>query len=134
MRSAGWMPQLKQTEAARVWELFQADFNREVYFRTEIDLRQCSCLSAPTTDEAEHILKTLPLVAANLIAFYASGDVVQLTIPGKCGERSIQFPTRPTLQMWKPSTTPSSLSRRAVSRTPARSCSVVHTSSSPGKP
>lgn len=28
-------PQLKQAEAARVWELFQADFIREVYFRGE---------------------------------------------------------------------------------------------------
>lgn len=61
-------PQLKQAEAARVWELFQADSIREVYFRADRS-EAVLMLECATIDDAARILKTLPLVAANLIAF-----------------------------------------------------------------
>lgn len=55
-------------EAARAWELYQAGVIREMYFhqdrRRAVLLLECDDAAA-----AEAALKTLPLVAAGLIAF-----------------------------------------------------------------
>jgi len=60
-------------EAARVWELQQADVIREVYFRADrpeaVLVLECASL-----DEAAYVLETLPLVEAGLITF----DVIPL--------------------------------------------------------
>ncbi len=60
-------PHLK-AEAIRVWELYQADVFRELYFRAD---RSDAVLMLECTDveEARHALDTLPLVQQNLIAF-----------------------------------------------------------------
>jgi hypothetical protein len=61
-------PQRLRAEAARVWELYQADVLREIYFRTD---RHAAVLMLECADvnEAQHILATLPLVQAALITF-----------------------------------------------------------------
>ncbi len=60
-------PYLK-AEAARVWELYQAGVFRELYFRGDaasaVLIMECT-----DTEEADHILSTMPLVQAGLITF-----------------------------------------------------------------
>jgi hypothetical protein len=55
-------------EAARVWELYQADVIREMYFD-----RDCHAavlmLECPSVEQAREILGTLPLVREALITF-----------------------------------------------------------------
>jgi hypothetical protein len=62
-----------QAEAARVYELYQADVIREIYFHqaqhTAILMLECAGV-----DEAQQVLSTLPLVQAGLISF----DVIPL--------------------------------------------------------
>lgn len=67
MTAAQFAPHLR-SEAARVWELVQADVIRDIYFRadqsTAVVLLECADL-----DAARAILSTLPLVQAGLIEF-----------------------------------------------------------------
>ncbi len=62
-----FQPHLKP-EAARVWELYQADLIRELYFdrdhHTAVLMLECS-----SVEQAREILGTLPLVREELIAF-----------------------------------------------------------------
>ena len=66
-------PQLKQAEAARAWELYQAGLFREMYFRQDrpeaILMLECADVA-----EATDVLNTLPLVKAGLITF----DIIPL--------------------------------------------------------
>ena len=59
---------LLQAESRRAWELFQAGVIRELYFRAN---RHAAVLvlECASTEEAQAVLATLPLVAAGLIAF-----------------------------------------------------------------
>ena len=59
---------LLQAEARRAWDLFQAGVIRELYFRAD---RHAAVLvlECASTEEAQAVLATLPLVAAGLIAF-----------------------------------------------------------------
>ena len=59
---------LLQAEARRAWELFQAGVIRELYFRTD---RHAAVLvlECASSEEAQAVLATLPLVAAGLITF-----------------------------------------------------------------
>ena len=65
-------PYLK-TEAIKVWELLQAGILREIYFdqnkRSAVLMLECS-----DTEQANQVLKTLPLVKENLIGF----DIIPL--------------------------------------------------------
>jgi hypothetical protein len=67
VKAEEFLPHLKP-EAARVWELYQSDIIREMYFDKE---RHCAVmvLECADTKSAEEILKTLPLVKARLIKF-----------------------------------------------------------------
>ena len=60
--------ELKQAEALKVWELYQSDALREIYFRADqsaaVLMLECS-----TLEEAHDIVNSLPLVRAGLIAF-----------------------------------------------------------------
>ena len=57
-----------QAEDARVWELYQADVIREMYFHAE---QNCAVLVFECADEAiaRQVLNTLPFVQHGLIAF-----------------------------------------------------------------
>lgn len=57
-----------EAEARRVWELYQAEIIREVYFeaREHIAILILECESI---EEGESVLETLPLVKAGLIHF-----------------------------------------------------------------
>lgn len=57
-----------QAEATRVWELHQAGFIRELYFRAD---RHTAVLVLECADveSAREVLKSLPLVANDLIEF-----------------------------------------------------------------
>ena len=59
---------LLQAEARRAWELLQAGVIRELYFRadrhTAVLVLECA-----SSEEAQAVLATLPLVAAGLITF-----------------------------------------------------------------
>jgi hypothetical protein len=57
-----------QAEAARAWELYQADIFRELYFRADMPIAVLM-LECRDVDEAQQILDTLPLVKAGLITF-----------------------------------------------------------------
>ena len=59
---------LLQAEARRAWELLQAGVVRELYFRAD---RHAAVLvlECASTEEAQAVLATLPLVAAGLITF-----------------------------------------------------------------
>lgn len=59
---------LLQAEARRAWELHQAGVIRELNFRAD---RHAAVLvlECASTEEAQAVLATLPLVAAGLIAF-----------------------------------------------------------------
>ena len=59
---------LLQAESRRAWDLHQAGVIRELYFRAD---RHAAVLvlECASTEEAQAVLATLPLVAAGLIAF-----------------------------------------------------------------
>jgi muconolactone delta-isomerase len=59
---------LLQAESRRAWELHQAGVIRELYFRAD---RHAAVLvlECASTEEAQAVLATLPLVTAGLIAF-----------------------------------------------------------------
>ena len=65
-------PHLK-AESARVWELYQAGVLRELYFRADRH-SAVLMLECANVEEAQSILKTLPLVEHGLITF----DVIPL--------------------------------------------------------
>lgn len=71
-RPEDFQPHLR-AEAARVWELQQAEVIREIYFRADrheaILILECDDL-----DEAAKVLDSLPLAKAGLISF----DVIPL--------------------------------------------------------
>jgi hypothetical protein len=62
-----------EAEAAKVWELYQADMFRELYFRKDwpgaVLVLECTGI-----EEANKVLNTLPLVKEGLIAF----DIIPL--------------------------------------------------------
>ncbi len=60
--------QLAESEAARVWELYQAGVLREFYFRAD-QQTAVLILECENPEGARRILGTLPLVEANLIEF-----------------------------------------------------------------
>jgi len=66
------LPLLK-AEATRVWDLVQAGVVREIYFRADRP-SAVLILECANVEEAEHVLATLPLVQARLIAF----DIIPL--------------------------------------------------------
>lgn len=57
-----------KAESIKVWELYQADVIREVYFRRDLPaaVLVLECTGLP---EAEQILSTMPLVKEGLITF-----------------------------------------------------------------
>ena len=57
-----------KAEAKRVWELYQQNIIREMYFRQDIS-RAVLILECENVEEAQKVLKTLPLVRENLIYF-----------------------------------------------------------------
>lgn len=59
---------LKQAEALKVWELYQADALREIYFRADQNAAVL-VLECPTLDDAHDLVNSLPLVRAGLITF-----------------------------------------------------------------
>ena len=59
---------LLKAEAKRVWELYQQNIIREMYFRQDIS-RAVLILECENVEEAQKVLKTLPLVRENLIYF-----------------------------------------------------------------
>jgi muconolactone delta-isomerase len=72
LTAADFQPHLKD-EARRIWELQQSGAVREVYFtadrHTAVLVLECS-----DAEVAHHLLKTLPLMQANMITF----DVIPL--------------------------------------------------------
>lgn len=62
-----FMP-LLDDEAIKVWELYQEQVIREMYFRAERSLAVLM-LECSDVDEAKRILSELPLVSAGLIDF-----------------------------------------------------------------
>ncbi len=59
---------LLKAEAARAWELYQAETIRELYFQAD-QHTAVLVLECDSTAEAEQILGSLPLVRARLITF-----------------------------------------------------------------
>ena len=57
-----------KSEAARVWELYQAGVLRELYFRTD-QRTAVLILECKDLEDARQILSTLPFVEADLIEF-----------------------------------------------------------------
>jgi muconolactone delta-isomerase len=57
-----------KTEAAKVWELYQAGIFRELYFRQDRP-EAVLVLECASVAEANEVLSTLPLVKAGLITF-----------------------------------------------------------------
>jgi muconolactone delta-isomerase len=55
-------------EARRVWELYQSGIVREIYFRADRS-EAVLILECADTNEAQHVLESLPLVKAELIQF-----------------------------------------------------------------
>ena len=62
-----------EAEAAKVWELYQADMFRELYFRKDWP-SAVLVLECADVEEANEVLNTLPLVKEGLIAF----DIIPL--------------------------------------------------------
>ena len=60
-----FLPYLK-AEAQKVWELQQQNIIREIYFQANRS-NAVPILECANVDEAEKVLKMLPLVQANLI-------------------------------------------------------------------
>ena len=67
-QAAGQFGQYAKAEALKVWELWQSNVIREIYFRADRDAAVLilECGSIP---EAHEILGTLPFVRSNLISF-----------------------------------------------------------------
>ncbi|MBN1220062.1 MAG: superoxide dismutase [Anaerolineae bacterium] len=63
-----------QTEAVRVWELYQAGVFRELYFRQDRS-EAILMLECADVNEATEVLNTLPLIREGLITF----DLIPLT-------------------------------------------------------
>jgi len=57
-----------KAEAARVWELYQGGHIREIYFRQDRK-EAVLVLECAGANEAQQLLRTLPLVQAGLIDF-----------------------------------------------------------------
>jgi muconolactone delta-isomerase len=57
-----------EAEARRVWELYQNGIIREIYFRADRS-EAVLILECADTNEAQHVLESLPLVKAELIQF-----------------------------------------------------------------
>jgi muconolactone delta-isomerase len=57
-----------EAEARRVWELYQNGIIREIYFRADRS-EAVLILECADTNEAQHVLESLPLVKAELIRF-----------------------------------------------------------------
>ncbi len=62
-----------ESEAAKVWELYQTGVLRELYFRQDRS-EAVLVLECADVEEAEQVLATLPLVKEGLITF----DVIPL--------------------------------------------------------
>jgi len=62
-----FVPYLK-AEAARIWELYQGGYVREIYFRKERN-EAVLILECVNSEEAHQLLGSLPLVQAGLISF-----------------------------------------------------------------
>ena len=62
-----------EAEAAKVWELYQADIFRELYFCKDWP-SAVLVLECADVEEANEVLNTLPLVKEGLIAF----DIIPL--------------------------------------------------------
>jgi muconolactone delta-isomerase len=60
--------QQSKSEAARVWELYQAGVIRELYFRAD-QRTAVLILECKDPEDARQILSTLPFVKADLIEF-----------------------------------------------------------------
>ena len=60
--------EVRPAEARRVWELYQADVFREMYFRADRP-NGVLVLEVPGLAEAREAIDSLPLVAAGLIDF-----------------------------------------------------------------
>ncbi len=61
-------PALKRAEAARLWELYQGDVIRELYFRQD-QTSAVLVLECASLEEAGRVLGSLPLVQQDLIKF-----------------------------------------------------------------
>lgn len=72
-KASALTPALLHAEAQHAWELYQAGVIRELYFRGDRH-EAVIILECTSVDEARQALASLPLVAANLIAF----DVIPL--------------------------------------------------------
>lgn len=66
--AADYTAELKKAEAAKAWELYQAGFIRELYFRQDYPAA-ILILECVDTAEAQRLLNNLPLVQAGLITF-----------------------------------------------------------------
>ena len=60
--------EVRAAEARRVWELYQADVLREIYFRADRP-NGVLVLEVPDLAAARKVIDSLPLVAAGLIDF-----------------------------------------------------------------
>ncbi len=60
--------QYARDEACKVWKLYQSDFIRELYFRSDRD-EAVLILECASVSEALEILSTLPFVRNKLITF-----------------------------------------------------------------
>lgn len=72
VKAEQFVPHL-QSEARRVWELYQSGVIREIYFRADRS-EAILILETADTKEAQYVLESLPLVQAGLIRF----DVIPL--------------------------------------------------------
>ncbi len=68
VRSTSFTEALNKAEAARVWELYQRDVIRELYFRQD-QTSAVLVLECASVEEAGRILGSLPLVQQDLIKF-----------------------------------------------------------------
>jgi muconolactone delta-isomerase len=73
VQASAFTPALLQAEAQQAWALYQAGVIRELYFRADRHAAVIM-LECDSVDDAQQVLASLPLVAANLIAF----DVIPL--------------------------------------------------------
>ncbi len=68
VQSGAFTTALKKAEAARVWQLYQDDVIRELYFRQD-QTSAVLVLECAGVEEAVRILGSLPLVQQGLIKF-----------------------------------------------------------------
>ncbi len=66
--AADFTPEIKKTEALRVWALYQCGVIREMNFRTDLPLA-VMMLEFDSLEEAQEWLDTLPMVENGLISF-----------------------------------------------------------------